>query len=284
MVALGWLVARLPFSAIRALGRSIGNVFYRTSSNRRRITQINIEHCFPDLPQSEQDQLVRSTLQHVSVGALEMLVAWLNPKRDVRSRLTITGLEHLQAALAQNKGVLLVGGHFATMDIISQALQDIGHIDVMYRFNKNPVWEWLQVQGRARYFDGVVERQDVRGVLKRLKRGRAIWYAADQDYGHRHSVFAPFFGVSAATIVATSRFARLNQSPTLILSQHRDIKNMTWHIHFSPVMEGFPSGDDVTDATLLNGLLEGIVRQYPDQYLWIHKRFKTRPEGEKSFY
>ena len=154
----------------------------------------------------------------------------------------------------------------------------------MYRFNKNPVWEWLQVSGRARYFDGVVEREDTRQVLKRLKQGRVIWYAADQDYGPRHSVFAPFFGIYAATIVATARFARLNDSPVLILRQWRDADTMTWHLDFSPVIENFPSGDDQADATRLNALLEERIRLAPDQYLWLHKRFKTRPDDEGDFY
>jgi KDO2-lipid IV(A) lauroyltransferase len=155
---------------------------------------------------------------------------------------------------------------------------------VMYRFNKNPAWEWLQVQGRKRFFDGVIEREDTRQTLRRLKRGRVIWYAADQDYGRKHSVFAPFFGIPAATIVATSRFARLNNSPVLLMRQTRDRKNRRWQIHFSPVIENFPSGDDAADAKRMNNLLEEQIRLHPEQYLWLHKRFKTRPPGEPAFY
>ena len=142
----------------------------------------------------------------------------------------------------------------------------------------------MQVSGRKRYFDGVIEREDTRQTLRRLKQGRAIWYAADQDYGAKHSVFAPFFGIPAATIVATARFARLNDSPVLMMTQIRDNKNMRWHITFYPVIEDFPSGDDKNDATRLNGLLEAVIREHPDQYLWLHKRFKTRPAGAPSFY
>jgi len=155
---------------------------------------------------------------------------------------------------------------------------------VMYRFNKNPAWEWLQVNGRRRYFDGVIERHDTRQTLKRLKQGRAIWYAADQDYGRKHSVFAPFFGTEAATIVATSRFARLNNSPVLFMRQSRNEQRMRWEIHFSPILEDFPSGDDLADAQRLNSLLEEQIRLQPEQYLWLHKRFKTRPEGTQPFY
>ena len=170
------------------------------------------------------------------------------------------------------------------MDIISRALSDAVDIDVMYRENKDPVWEWLQVKGRSRFFDGVIEREDTRQTLRRLKAGRTIWYAADQDYGRKHSVFAPFFGVETASITATSRFARFNKSPVLFMSHFRDLDTLTWSINISPIIEGFPTNDDVADVTRMNEILEAVIRQHPEQYLWIHRRFKTRPEGEPPLY
>jgi KDO2-lipid IV(A) lauroyltransferase len=284
LIGVAWLIARLPLAWIFSLGENLGKLGYRFAKARRRITETNIARCFPHLTPTEQDQLVQQTFQAVTLGALEMAIPWLNPKRDLSAHFTVHGQEHLDAALAQGRGAILVGGHFAVMDAICQPLKDIGSIDVMYRFNKNPAWEWLQVQGRQRFFDGVIEREDIRGTLKRLKRGRAIWYAADQDYGPKHSVFAPFFDIPTATIVATTRFARLNDSPVLTMAQIRDRDNQHWHIYFSPVLENFPSGDDTADATRLNQLLEAQIKQHPAQYLWMHKRFKTRPEGEPPFY
>jgi len=284
LIGIAWVIARLPLSWIFSLGEGIGRLAYRIGGARRRITETNIRRCFPELSAEEQDQLVQDTFAAVSLGALEMAIPWLNPKRDLSAHFTVHGKEHLDTALAQGRGAILVGGHFAVMDAICQPLKQIGNIDVMYRFNKNPAWEWLQVQGRQRFFDGVIERENIRGTLKRLKQGRAIWYAADQDYGRKHSVFAPFFNIPTATIVATSRFARLNNSPVLMMRQIRDRANMHWHIHFSPVLESFPSGDDTADATRLNQMLEDQIRQNPAQYLWMHKRFKTRPEGEAPFY
>lgn len=284
IVALAWGIARLPLSWIWAIGRVLGSTIYRFGRNRRKVTETNIARCFPELDQHAQERLVKDTFAAVGMGAVELMIPWLNPKRDISAHFTVHGLEHLHEALAHGRGAILVGGHYAVMDVIAQPLADIGTIDVMYRFNKNPVWEWLQVAGRRRYFDGVVERDDPRQALRRLKQGRAIWYAADQDYGAKHSVFAPFFGIQAASIVATSRFARLNKSPVLMMRQTRDVQNQHWHIYFSPMLENFPSGDDVADATRLNKLLETEIRKHPEQYLWLHKRFKTRPEGEMPFY
>lgn len=284
LIGVAWIIARLPLSWIFSLGQSIGRAAYRIGGSRRKIAETNIRRCFPDLSAEEQDQLVQDTFAAVTLGALEMAIPWLNPERDLSAHFTVQGVDNLDAALSHGRGAVLVGGHFAVMDAICQPLKEIGNIDVMYRFNKNPAWEWLQVQGRARFFEGVIERENIRGTLKRLKQGRAIWYAADQDYGRKHSIFAPFFGIPAATIVATSRFARLNDSPVLMMVQTRDVRNLHWHIRFLPVLEDFPSGDDTADATRLNQLLEQQIRQNPAQYLWMHKRFKTRPEGDPPFY
>ena len=284
VIALGWCVARLPLAWVYAIGSGVGHIMYRVGSSRRHVTETNIRLCFPELHEDDRDALVRRVFQQLGIGAMEIMIPWLNPCRDLGDRFTVEGQEHLDDALAEGRGVILVGGHFAVMDAIAKRLAECGPIDVMYRFNKNPAWEWLQVRGRKHFFDGVIEREDIRQTLKRLKRGRAIWYAADQDYGAKHSVFAPFFGIQAATIVATSRFAKLNGSPVLFLRQTRDLEARTWTIAFSPVLEGFPSGDDLADATRMNALLEAEIRRFPDQYLWLHRRFKTRPEGEPSLY
>lgn len=284
LVALAWLVARLPLRVVFRLGDLVGTLLYAMGNSRRNITLTNLKHCFPELDENAREKMARQVFKEISIGALELMIPWLNPKRDLSARFNITGQQHLDAAVAEGRGVILVGAHYAVMDVICQPLSQCGPIDVMYRYNKNPVWEWLQVSGRARYFDGVIERGDTRQVLRRLKQGRVIWYAADQDYGAKHSVFASFFGMQAATIVATSRFARLNKSPVLILRQTRDRQRGGWDLQFSPVIDNFPSGDEQTDAERLNGLLEAEIRLHPEQYLWLHKRFKTRPPDSASIY
>ena len=283
-VGVGWLISRLPLSAVFALGGAFGRLAHAISSSRRHIAETNLRLCFPEMSDAERAELVRANFVHTTLGAIEVMLPWLNPKRDLSPNIDVIGAEHYEAARDEGRGVLVLACHFTTMDVISQPLSRLGTFDVMYRYNKHPVWEWLQVSGRKRYFDGVVERQDTRQVLKRLRAGRSIWYAADQDYGAKVSVFAPFFGVSAASITATARFAKLNDSPVVMMTTHRDLTRKRWAIEFHPALTDYPTGDDVADATRINQLIEGFVRQAPEQYLWVHKRFKTRPEGEPSLY
>jgi KDO2-lipid IV(A) lauroyltransferase len=284
IVAIAWLLARLPLRMLVGLGRMLGWAAYHLARSRRHIALVNVRLCFPELDDGAQKALVRQTFRHVAVGALEVTVTWLNPGRDLSQRITLQGVEHLRQAQALGRGVVLIGGHFTAIDIVSQAVVAAVDLDVMYRENKNPVWEWLQLQGRRHYFGAVIERSDTRQTLRRLKAGQTIWYAPDQDYGAKHSVFAPFFGVPTATITATSRLARFNDSPVLFMTTFRDLDTLTWTVTFYPPLEDFPSGDDVADATLMNEVLEDAIRQHPEQYLWIHRRFKTRPDGEARPY
>jgi KDO2-lipid IV(A) lauroyltransferase len=279
-VGAAWLAARLPLPWLMGLGRAVGVAGFHLARKRRRITEVNLALCFPELSETERRRLAKAAFVHAGVSLAEMILVWLNPRRPLAHRFTLSGLEHLERAQAAGQGVILVGGHFSCIDVASAPVAGATDIDVIYRENKNPVWEWLQVRGRGHYFDGVIERDDTRRVLRRLKAGRTIWYAADQDYGRKHSVFAPFFGIPAATITATARLARFNRSPVVPLTQYRDLDSLTWEVRFHPPLEDFPSGDDVADATRINAVIEQAVRSHPEQYLWAHRRFKTRPAGE----
>jgi KDO2-lipid IV(A) lauroyltransferase len=279
-----WIIARLPIRIVFATGRFIGFLGYHLARSRRHITQVNIAKCFPELTSQQQRALVRENFVHTGIGTVEMALPWLNPNRDLSSRFKVEGAEHLLEAQALGNGVVLVGAHYTTIDITSQPLSKFGFVDVMYRLNKSPVLERLQLNGRKKFFDGVIERSNMRQILKRLRQGRAMWYAADQDYGIKHSVFAPFFGIETATITVTGRLADKNKSAVLMLHQFRNLDSKTWTLKFSPILTDFPSGDDKADATRLNAMLEAELRAVPAQYLWMHRRFKTRPAGEESFY
>ena len=284
LVGLAWLIARLPLRTVVNLGRRLGVLGYHVARRRRHIAEVNLKLCLPDQSEFRRTRLVKEIFQHVAVGALESAVTWLNPKRDLTECVEVEGIEHLREAQKTLRGVLLLGGHFTSIDVASQAVSRLVDLDVMYRANKNPVWEWLQVQGRQRYHSRVLERSEAQATLRRLKAGRTIWYAADQDYGPKHSVFAPFFGVPAATITAPARLAKFNGSPVLFMVISRDWDALTWHVRISPPLKDYPSGDDVADATRLNALVQVAVQRHPEQYLWVHRRFKTRPEGEARPY
>jgi len=284
LVGLGWLIARLPWAAIFRLSKPLGGLAFRLGGSRRRITETNLRLCFPELGPAERQAMARRVFEAVALGVLEVCVAWLNPRRGRRHRVSLEGVEHFQAALGKGRGLVLLGAHFAVMDIIAAPLASLGPVAVMYRSNRNPVWEWLQVRGRSHYFTGVLERKALRPTLRAIRAGHAIWYAADQDYGPKHSVFAPFFGVSAATITATAQLAGHNGSPVLMMSQHRDPAARSWTIRFEPPLPNFPSGDAQRDAAAVNQAIEEAVRRAPEQYLWLHRRFKTRPSGEARPY
>lgn len=284
IVGAAWVLARLPLSWAINLGKGMGTAGYYLARHRRHVTEVNLGLCFPERSAAEREQLCRDTFRHAGVSLAEMALAWLNPRRQLSGRFAVEGIEHLQEALAQGRGVVLVSGHYACIDIGSQPLSQLGDIDVIYRPNKNPVWEWLQVRGRRHYFEAVIGRQDTRRMLRSLRAGRALWYAADQDYGRKHSVFAPFFGVPAATINATARLARFNGSPVVLMTLYRDLNSLSWGLTFQPPLADFPTGDPVTDATKINAIIEDSIRQRPTQYLWQHRRFKTRPPGEPGVY
>ncbi len=284
LVGIGWLIARLPLALLFPLGKQLGRLVFHSGGRRRRITETNLRLCFPDLPLDAVQALAGEVFESVALGVLELCVVWLNPGRDLRKRVRVEGGHLFQDASAQGRGVLLLGGHFAALDICAPSLCSLGSVDALYRRNRNPVWERLQVQGRRRCFNALLERKDVRGALRSLKAGRALWYAPDQDYGPRHSVFAPFFSVEAATITAPARLAAANQTPVLMLTQQRDYATRTWTLKFAPGPPGFPCGNEHEDAAAVNRAIEAAVRKHPEQYLWLHRRFKTRPPGEEKFY
>lgn len=283
LVGIAWLIARLPLRLLSGLARVLGAAVYTLGRSRREITLTNLKLCFPDMPEPERRHLARDSFRHTAMGLLESMMVWLNPRRDIAARTEIHDFERLERARAEGRGVIFLGGHFSALDVMGPRLKAVD-FDVIYRENKNPVWEWLQVRGRRRYFGAVIERSDTRTILRRLKQGRVIWYAADQDYGRKHSVFAPFFGIPTASITATARLAAFNASPVLLTSHFRDLETLTWHVYAGEPLTGYPSGDDVADATAINRVIEAAILRHPEQYLWMHRRFKTRPPGQASFY
>lgn len=227
--------------------------------------------------------MVKRTIEENVIGFFESACGWWgNPKKLLPS-VEFKGLEHLQAATDKG-GVLLVGAHYSNLDLGGILTSLNTTIDVTYRPHDNAVFNWAILKGRGPYFGLIIDRYDIRTMIRRVKQGKILWYAADQDYGPKHSVFAPFFGVPAATITGTTRLASMCKAPVITIAHHRDPSDNHYVIEFSKPLENFPTKDLVTDASTMNSALEHCIRLYPDQYMWVHRRFKTRPEGEKGFY
>lgn len=274
-------IAILPFKVQFAIGKVLGKLSLLIARDRREACEININLCFPELSDAQKAALVRKTFISNGIGLVEIAIAWFtNPKR-FKGKVDITGIENLDAAKSKGKGVLLVGAHFSTLEM-GGFLYPQGEIDATYRPNANPLFNAIMYNGRMRNVEGVFDRKNIRQALRSLKAGRVLWYAPDQDYGAKNSVFAPFFGVPAATITATSRFAKFNDSEIIFYSHYRKDDGSGYEINFSEPLTGYPTGNDVEDATIINSHIEAAIRQRPDQYLWLHKRFKTQAAGKSA--
>ncbi len=286
----GWLVvgllrllAFLPFKAGLAFGRGLGSLIYRLASRRRKIAEVNISLCFPELSPCEQNQLVKNVFKANAVGFIETAWAYWGDEQAFRNRTTIIGQDLLQQALEKGKGVILLGAHFSTLDLGGLLFSFAGvPFDCVYRPHNNPVMDHWICKKRSR-FTKVVDRKKFRELMRDLRQNRGVWYAPDQDFGSKGAVFVPFFGQQAATIVATSKMVRLNDSPILMLAHYRNADNSGYTVELTE-MPDFPTGDETRDAELVNLAIENAVRKAPEQYMWIHKRFKTQPDGRHKLY
>ncbi len=285
MVAIMWLLAWLPRRLQQWIGVALGELAYRLVPRRRHIASVNIRLCFPELSTTEQRQLVRKSFHSNGIGIMEIGQAWFRNPEGLRSRTKVHGLEHLAAAMEKDNGVLLIGGHYSTLDLGGSLACLFIEADVMQRDHNNPLMNAVMTRARERHYGVALDSKDLRGLLKRLKQNRTIWYATDQDYGRKGIVFAPFFGVPTGSITATSRIAERSGCAVLPFSHFRHEHGIGYDIYFHPPLENFPTGDDLADATLVNASIEREIRRYPDQYLWMHRRFKTRPsQDDPSYY
>ena len=275
------IIARIPFSVQKLLSKVLAGVLFRWVKSRRNVALTNIKLCFPELTQDDQLALTQKTFYSYTLGLFETARAWCIQDQGLKQR--VEGLEYLHAAQADPRGVLLLSGHFGPLDLAGVALSKYTKYSVTYRNDDNPLFNYFMVKGRKKFVDKTLARKDMRGLLRAFKRGDIIWYAPDQDYGRRASVFAPFFGIETATVTMTGKLASSGNAIVLPLSSYRDKDNRTIVLKFEAPLD-IPSGDNIADAHKVNEWLETSIRRHPDQYLWLHKRFKTRPEGEPSVY
>lgn len=285
LVGLMRLLALLPTPALRELGQGLGAAGMQLAGRRRRIAERNLALCFPELEPAARRRLLRAHLRAAGISLLEIPLAWFRAPDTLANRFELIGLEHLRAAQADGHGVILAGCHFMTLELCGALLSSRVQLDAMYRAHRNPVFDRVQLNGRRRRYGRLYERRDIRGAVRALRRGRVLWYSADQDHGARNAVFVPFFGVPAATLTTTARLARLGRARVLRVDGWRDDARMCWTVRIAPQLSGFPSGDDARDTARLSAAVEAAAREHPEQYLWLHRRFKTRPPtatGERA--
>lgn len=284
-LALGffWVIGQLPVTLNQAIGRGLGHLLYRVANSRKRYAEINIALCFPELDAQAQAKIVHGVVMSCGLSIAETAMGLWGQQNKMRNRYSITGLEHIEKARAEGKGVLLCGSHLTTIDISGLMMSYHIVADVLYRADPNPLMAYAIMTARSRVNDNAIHRNDTRQLIKNLRKGNIVWYAPDQDYGRDQSVFAPFFGIQAATVVATSRIAKISKCAVIPFFCFRE-PHGRYRLEIQPALENFPTDDDVADATRINKIIEDAIRQEPDQYLWVHRRFKTRPIGEESLY
>jgi len=216
---------------------------------------------------------------------METAFSWWGSETRLQNLYHLEGEEHLQNALQQGKGALLLGGHYTTLEISGRFLAfHTNDLQPIYKPARNQLFNTLMVVSRSRLFDRLLANREFRTILRSLKDNKVVWYAPDQDFGREQSVFAPFMGVSTATLTMTSRLAKSSGAPVLPFYSQRLPGSEGYLIKLLPPLQNFPSGDDVADSTLINETIEQQVRNAPEQYLWLHRRFKTRPPGEENIY
>ena len=281
-LALWRLVTLLPYRILLILGKLIGLMLHKLPIRRKHIALRNIQVCFPELNDKEQQSLLRANFISMGIALIETGMAWWWSKKRLKPLLKLEGLEHLENL--GDRGVILAGIHYTTLEIGAAAIMSAIEIDGMYKAHKNPVFDFVQLKGRLNQGIGLYERNDVRGAMKSLRNGRVLWYLPDQDYGLKQGLFAPLFGVQAATVYATARLAAKTGAAVVPVSFIRLPGGQGYRITAYPALDNFPTGDDLADATRINSIIEKFIRLQPDQYLWAHRRFKNRPEGEQDIY
>ncbi len=272
------LVGRLPYPIINFMGSAIGKLLYQVKS-RRKIVQANLNYCFPDLSVKQKQQLCKDHFKQLGIGFVELCAAWYKPFKDLEKYHEIRGLEHYEKAQATGKGILFLGYHITSLELAGALMAKYLDFAAFYRPNKNKALDYHIQKGRNNRTK-TLGRNDIRTIGKWLKSGNNIWFMPDQDMGTKSTVFAPFFGKPMSTLNSPIRIAKLGNAIVLPVSYHKENGKM--------IIEVLPeinfSGNDVDDCTLMNQVLESCVEKAPAQYYWVHRRFKTLPEGMESIY
>jgi len=256
----------------------------RLGKTRTHVARVNLSLCLPELDQAERERLLQKHLESVGMALVETAMSWWTPSERLRSLLQIEGLEHLDAALQQGHGAIVLFGHFTCIELFGRLLALYTPLHITYRQNKNALYEYMLIRVHRDHCSSLIPHTDLRAMFKVLKTNEPLWYGPDQNYAGKHSAFVPFFGIPASTITATSRIAGTSRAPVIPMFAQRLPEDAGYRITLQAALEDFPGEDEVSDAGRILGIIEGQARQIPEQYLWVHRRFKTRPPGSKAAY
>ncbi len=277
-----WCLRWLPRSWVRALGRGLGTLLFHFG--RRRVTLINLRACFPEKSEAERVAIGREVFRNLSASALELGHLWYAPVDEAVASVKAVDFHFIDEWIGKAP-IIVLAPHFVGLDFAGARFSHTyPEAFSMYSVQKNAVFDRALRRARQRWNGAelVTRQQGLRPVLKALKARRQFYYLPDMDFGAKDAVFAEFFGVKTATVTALSRLCQISGAKVVPL-----IAKMTpegYEARCYPAWDNFPSGDEAADARRMNAFLEERIREMPEQYFWVHKRFKTRPPGEAGFY
>ena len=278
------LICLLPHRLALATGRVIGRIAHAVGGSRRAIVRRNIELCFPELSPVERDALAYEHFKALGMTLIEMGLGRWASDRHLLSITKLHGIEHVREALDSGRGVILLSAHFTTLEIMGRVLSlNMPPFDAVFRRNRSEFMTELQRTGRERSAESTIEKRDIKKVVRSLRNNRAVWYAPDQSYNRKGSEAIPFFGIPAMHTTATSTLARLGNAVVIPFFPRR-LADSTYELTLLPAFEDFPSEDPVADTKRYVDLLEQHIRSCPEQYFWIHRKFKDLPDGYPDYY
>lgn len=289
LLAFIWLLHWLPLPVMAALGNGLGRVLYRLAGSRRRVALRNLELCFPNKPLAEREALAREHFKWLTRSILERSYLWYASEARVESMIHVEGDLHLAERLRQEgRPVMWLCPHFVGLDVAGAAIlicQKRPGASI-YQAQSNPIMDAAMKRGRLRFGDAeIFPRSDsIKPLLRAVKQGRGFFNLPDMDFGEQDAAFVPFFGVPAATLLAPSRLAKtLNMVVQPVIAELLP-GGRGYRVHFMDPLPDFPTDDALADTAALNRWIEAQIAKWPAQYLWVHKRFKTRPAGQPSLY
>jgi KDO2-lipid IV(A) lauroyltransferase len=278
------LICLLPHRAALGVGRSFGLFAHAVSGKRRAIVRRNIELCFPELSSAERDALAREHFKALGMAMIEMGLGRWASDRHLRSITRLVGVEHVNKALGAGRGVILLSAHFTTIEIMGRVLAtEIPPFDAVFRKNRSEFMTELQRSGREISADSTIEKRDIKKMVRSLRQGRAVWYAPDQSYSRKGAEVIEFLGVPCMHTTATSTLARLGDAVTIPFFPMRK-PDGSYEMTLLPPFEDFPSDDPVADTKRYVAMLEEHIRKVPEQYFWVHRKFKDLPERYPDYY
>lgn len=283
-VFLMWLLHFLPLPILAWFGNALGMILYVFATERRRVARINLRLCFPEMGEAERNKLVRRHFRAFARSIIERGLLWWSSAQRIQRLVHVEGLEHFKSV--ENGPVILLAPHFVALDVGGSWLSQYGNMFSVYSNQKNLYLHEKLLQGRSRFGDQLLlsRQQGLRPVVRALREGRPFYYLPDQDLAIKDALFVPFFGVPAATLNTVGRLAEMTSARVVPVTTRMLPHGQGYELRFYPPWENYPSGDMVADTRRVNEFIEQCVLEMPEQYFWLHKRFKTRPEGEERFY